>query len=158
MIIHIRFCTEGDALDAQIAKGQYGFWATHVEALLPDGDALRFDDYLQGWFPCRIEDKWISQMIVPITVTDKQHHNYFRFLGRQVGKPYDTRQLAGVRCHVEEHDGSRFSCGYLVYIALLRAKIIKSAPQKLVFVTARDVMIAIGAIVTLPAIEHRAPL
>ena len=45
--IILRFVNEDDELDAQIRRDQYGFWASHVEAIVPDSHdhhILRYDD------------------------------------------------------------------------------------------------------------------
>jgi len=153
--IRIRFAFEGDELDAQIQRGQYGFWASHCEAVMPDGAGIRYDDEVEGWYPTRAEDSWLRQLTVDIPATRVQAQKFYVFLGHQIGKPYDMRGLAGVQCHVEHHKQDRWSCAHLLYAALLAAGILRSAPRELFKVTVRDLMIAIGALVELPEPEER---
>jgi hypothetical protein len=151
--LQIRFCTEGDELDAVIAKTQYEFWATHCEVIFPDGQALRFDDDSDRWRLENAPDQWIRQVIVEIWVSDLSEQVFYEFLERQIGSAYDIRPYAGVRCDFDARDGKRWQCADLVYAAMLEAGIIKSNPRELQFLTPRDLLVVLGALVVLPPTE-----
>ena len=163
MTVIIRFCyapegnEEDDKLEAQIRNGQYGFWATHCEAVWPDRySALRYDDIAEGWYLTDEEDTWLRQTIVEIPCPEVQSREFYNFLGDQMGKPYDMRLVAGIPVHFENHKGDRWSCAHMLYAALIKAGLVRSAPREMVKVSVRDLMIVIGAITALPPIQERA--
>lgn len=154
MSIRIRFCTESDELDVAIAKGQYGYWATHCEALMPDGAALRYDDGMDGWQLSSEPDNWTHQVTVELPATKKQMRKYYRFLGYQLGKRYDMRGLSGITTHFEDHKHDRWSCAFLLLAALVEAGLVRRPPPLMCKVSVRDLMIILAATVELPAIEY----
>src|SRR5258707_1588809 len=91
-MIRIRFCTEGDDLDE-------------------DTD---------GWHLTRAEDRWIRRMTVEIClVSPRPAERFYGFLAEQIGKGYDIRPLAGVKCDLDAHTGRKWSCADMVHRALV---------------------------------------
>jgi hypothetical protein len=155
--IVIRFSTDGDRLDEKIAASQYEFWATHCEAIFPDGvGALRFDDAENEW---RLDTKpdmnWIKQTAVTLIVAHDTAYRFYKFLINQFGAGYDYRSLAGVRQLFADPHRLIWGCADLIYAALIEAGIVKSAPPGLAFMTPRDLLLVLGAIATIGGIEKR---
>jgi hypothetical protein len=138
-----------------IAKTQYEYWATHCEVIFPDGQALRVDDDSDRRRLENAPDQWIRQAIDEIWVSDLSEQEFYEFLERQIVSAYDIRPYAGVRCDFDARDGKRWQCADLVYAAMLEAGIIKSNPRELQFLTPRDLLLVLGALVVLPPTEAR---
>lgn len=147
--IHFRFATENDELDAQIAKGQQGFWASHVEAIMGgrNGMALRYDDAVDRWDWTGLRIEWQREMIGTLRVKNMQQRRFLGFLqAHVVGKPYDMRCLAGVQYKVGSHEYQKWNCSDFIYLGLVTADIVHQIPPDLWHITPRDLMLLIGAI------------
>jgi hypothetical protein len=68
---------------------------------------------------------------------------------------YDVRPYAGVRCDFDARDAKRWQCADLICAALLEAGIVKSNPRELQFLTPRNLLLVLGALVGLPPIDNR---
>lgn len=92
-MIRLRFVSHPGVFNWACRIAQYGFWATHCEALLPEGGRLGSwyteggvrvlsDNYDEGAF--------IKETFVTLKSTPEQEEIFFAFLDTQIGKPYDT--------------------------------------------------------------------
>jgi hypothetical protein len=90
-MITIRFVTCDDAVSNGIRKYEYGYWATHAEALMPDGTLL--GAHADGGVLARSHDydanKFTREEYVSIRATPEQTDSFHSFLRSQLGKPYD---------------------------------------------------------------------
>jgi hypothetical protein len=92
-MIRLRFVTSSDPVSAGIRAAEYGFWASHVEAVMPDGALLgahydggvqaRSADYDAINFPKRI---------VSIPAAPEMSDAFHSFLRLQLGKPTTSRR------------------------------------------------------------------
>ena len=157
--IILRFVNEDDELDAQIRRDQYGFWASHVEAIVPDSHdhhILRYDDREKRWGWIEGEDDWHEECVVEIPVTDEQQSDFYWFLNMEVqGKRYDMRAIAGVQYDLASHKRDRWNCSDPIYWALVTAQVFKTLAPGLWYVTARDIMLALSAVMPIPPIRTR---
>lgn len=95
-MIRIRFVGGNDIVAAGIRAASYGHWATHAEAVLPDGSLLgahydggvliRPAGYDKGQYRC--------DQIVTIPVDDATTQVFHAWLHSQLGKPYDIEAIA----------------------------------------------------------------
>jgi len=94
--IVIRFASHPGIFNALCRFAQYRFWATHCEAVLPDGRRLG------SWFhrggvrilpPDYDDGLFTRELFVTLKATDEQEKAFYDFLYAQVGKPYDWRSI-----------------------------------------------------------------
>jgi hypothetical protein len=95
-MITVRFVAHPGPFTWAVQLAQYGFWASHCEAVLPDGRRLG------SWFltngvvirPANYDaGDFNRDMRIDITTTPAQETAYYDFLYGQIGKPYDWRAL-----------------------------------------------------------------
>ena len=148
MTVILRFVTCHDLVSSAIRGGEMGFWASHVEALMPDNTLLgahyvggvqsRPRDYDQG--------QWTKDLYVTIPCTDKEALRFESFLRSQIGKPYDTVAIGEMALGAltgEAPDWTQspaWICSALQTAALLSAGIIYAAPTTVRLATPRDVL------------------
>jgi hypothetical protein len=120
-VITVRF-VEGETLVTEaIVLAEYGFWAAHVEAVMPDGTVL--GAYADGGVQIRPRDydksKFQRELLVNIDVEDVVTDRFYAFLRKQLGKPYDVEAiLAFVSGRDWQRDDSWF-CSELQAAALV---------------------------------------
>ena len=147
-MITIRFVQHPGPFTWACEFAQYGFWATHCEAVLPDGTRL------SSWFHqggvCILPSDYDSgafnrQQFVRIKSTEAQESAFYAFLHAQVGKPYDWRAIISFYSKMRGRDWqSRDSwfCSEIVAAALAGCGIL---PQCMAVqfskVTPRDLML-----------------
>src|SRR3954467_6522501 len=91
-MITLRFVSHPGPFDLLVKAAQLGYWATHIDALLPDGRFIssRFWDGVQ----IRPEDydagKFTREQWIRIVTTKDEETRFYDFLNGQVGKPYDA--------------------------------------------------------------------
>ena len=90
--VSLRWVTHSGFTSNVIRHFEYGFWATHVEALLGDGTVI--GAYIDlGQVARRPADydaaDWAQQLIVEMPFTADQEQLAVQFLNAQLGKPYD---------------------------------------------------------------------
>lgn len=92
-------------------------WATHVEAVMPDGDYLgaHIDLGVRSRSPSYDQD-WTKQLFVQLECDDVPQ--FVRFLNGKVGEPYDTRGILGFVLHGDMHMPMHAICSALQTLAL----------------------------------------
>jgi|ERR1700730_12168728 len=97
-LITIRFVGGNDLISRGIRLVEYGFWATHVETLMPDGTLL--GAHASGGVQARPKDydkgKFSKELFLPIPATPQQTDAFHTFLRTQIGKPYDFEAIVGI--------------------------------------------------------------
>ncbi len=91
-MITLRFVSHPGPFDLLVKAAQLGYWASHVDALMPDGNfissrftdgvQIRPRDYDKNQFT---RDQWFN-----IISTKEEEAKFYDFLKAQVGKPYDS--------------------------------------------------------------------
>lgn len=94
-MIQLRFVDGRDAIADAIRNAEYGFWAIHTEALMPDGALL--GAHLDGGVQARPRDydkgQYTRDLIVEIPVADAMAEKFHAFLRSQLRKPYDREAI-----------------------------------------------------------------
>jgi len=154
-MITIRFVTtQGDVVSDGIRKFEFGFWATHVEALMPDGTLLgahasggvmaRDHDYDKGQFT--------REMYVSIPATPEQTDSFHTFMRSQVGKPYDFYAIAGLALGRNWQSSEAWICSELVAAALCHCGVFPPhLATEFNHVTPRDVLLILSSRLDLAA-------
>lgn len=120
-MITIRFVTTaGDPVSEGIRRFEYGFWATHVEALMPDGTLL--GAHAEGGVQARPRDydkgKFSQEMFLSIPATPAETESFHQFMREQVGKPYDFLGIAGLALARDWQNPDAWFCSELVAAGL----------------------------------------
>jgi len=94
-MIRIRFVGGNDLISRGISAAEYGFWAIHTEAVMPDGTLLgaHYQDGVQARPADYDKGKFTRDLIVPIPVDDATADKFHAFLRSQIGKPYDIEAI-----------------------------------------------------------------
>jgi hypothetical protein len=119
-MITIRWVTCNDKISFGIRKFEYGFWASHAEALMPDGTLL--GAHIDGGVQARDHDydkgKFTREMYVSIPTDPAVTDAFHAFLRKQVGKPYDSLAIAGLALQRDWQEPDSWFCSELVGAAL----------------------------------------
>lgn len=90
-MITLRFVTCHDPVSDTIRRAEMGFWASHVEALMPDGALL--GAHYDGGVEARPRDydkgQWSKELYVRVPCDPAAVQAFEDFLIAQIGKPYD---------------------------------------------------------------------
>lgn len=116
----LRFVTTGSLVSDAIRKFEYGFWASHVEALMPDGTLL--GAHVDGGVVARPRDydkgEFTRELFVDIWMVEAQERSFFDFLRLQLGKPYDVTAIAGIVAQRDWQEPDSWFCSELQAAAL----------------------------------------
>src|ERR1700674_4415065 len=116
-MIHLRFVTAAwrDLASDAVLIGAHDGWATHVEALMPNGRLL--GALLEGGVQSRPMDydkgTATRELYVPLqNVPGEDKFN--DFLNAQIGKPYDKLGIVGFVFGRDWHAGDSWFCSELM--------------------------------------------
>lgn len=119
-MITLRFVTCDDAISAGIRAAEYGFWASHVEAMMPDGTLL--GAHVNGGVLARVHDydraKFTREQYVQIPTEPGVADAFHAFLRSQLGKPYDIAAIMGFLLERDWQNPNAWFCSELVAAAL----------------------------------------
>lgn len=91
MSIKLRFSTTGSGVSRIISHFEDGFWATHVDAVMPDGNLL--GAHAAGGVRSRSPDYDVKTVtrseFIELAASGEVEAKFFAFLTDQIGKPYD---------------------------------------------------------------------
>lgn len=94
-MITIRFVTGADIVSDGIRKFEFGYWATHAEAVMPDGTLL--GAHAKGGVMARQHDydngQFTRELYVSMPATAAETDAFHAFLRAQLGKPYDFKAI-----------------------------------------------------------------
>jgi hypothetical protein len=119
-VIRIRFVTDGDPVSAGIRAAEYGFWASHTEAVMPDGTLLgaHYDGGVQARAAEYDKDSFSQEMIVSIPAEPAMTDAFHSFLRAQLGKPYDVEAIVAFVARRDWQDPNKWFCSELQAAAL----------------------------------------
>lgn len=105
---------------------QYGFWASHIDAVLPDGSLLgarffggvqiRPRDYDHGNF--------LREEYIEFRANAEQTAAFYNFLQLQIGKPFDSLAIAAFVSERNWRDPRKWFCSELFGSGLVPAGIL----------------------------------
>ncbi|HLH94988.1 MAG TPA: hypothetical protein VKW08_07710 [Xanthobacteraceae bacterium] len=118
--ITLRFVTGADVVSAGIRVGEYGYWATHVEAVMPDGTYLgaHFDGGVQARSPDYDKSSFTREQFIRLPCNAAQSESFNRFLQAQIGKPYDIEAIAALVAGRDWRSPDSWFCSELQAAAL----------------------------------------
>jgi hypothetical protein len=119
-MIRIRFVDGTDIAAAGIRAAEYGFWAIHAEAVMPDGTLLGAH-YNGGVLarPAGYDKGTCSKDLIAELPADQAMTDKFRaFLRAQLGKPYDIEAIAAFVADRDWREPGSWFCSELQAAAL----------------------------------------
>lgn len=165
-MIGIRFVTGNDWISNAIRFGERDGWATHAEAVMPDGSLL--GAHLDGGVQIRPAgyDKatMTRELIVPIelgldlvtlpapllTQQVERSDKFYAFLRAQVGKPYDITALAGLAFNRDWHRADSWFCSELMAAALEESGYCPRLASLDSHISPRDLLLCLSFAVPIP--------
>lgn len=146
--IRLRFVGGTSLVSDIIRKFEDGFWATHVEAVLLDGQhvlgaylglgvAIRPLGYDAGQFD--------REEFVDLPATQEQFDQFWAFLHAQVGKPYDDKAVLGIAMQRDWQSPDSWFCAEIDASALCKCGIFPAhLATSLNHVTPRDLLLIVS--------------
>ncbi|WP_315792213.1 hypothetical protein [Bradyrhizobium sp. SZCCHNRI1002] len=153
-MITIRFVTSDSAVSFGIRYFSYGFWASHVEAKMPDGSLL--GAHLSGGVMARAADydkgEFSRELYVSLMASDDEADKFHAFLRSQLGRPYDTEAIAAFVARRDWKKTDSWFCSELIAAALCQCGFFPDhLATDLNHVTPRDVLLMLSSRLTIPA-------
>lgn len=152
-MIRLRFVSGNDFVSAAIRAGEYGFWSSHVEAVMPDGMLLgaHADGGVQERAP-GYDRAWLTrQLIVPLPSVPPQDDAFHAFLRAQRGKPYDMTAIAALIAERDWQEPDSWFCSELIAAGLMAcgwfASSLAATANK---ITPRDLLLIVSGRVAIP--------
>lgn len=153
MAIKIRFVTGNDVISMLVLKGERDGWATHVEAVLPDGSLL--GAHLQGGVAIRPagydKDVTTRELIVEIPVPQAEEQIFYDFLHSQVGKPYDLTGVIGLAVGRNWREPDSWFCSELIAAGLEHAKVFNTLSSSFDHISPRDALLMLSCMMPIAA-------
>jgi hypothetical protein len=120
-MIRLRFVTANDPVSAGIRAAEYGFWASHTEAVMPDGTLLgaHYDGGVQARPADYDKDQFSREMIVSIPAAPAMTDAFHSFLRAQLGKPYDVQAIIAFITERDWQQPDSWFCSELQAAALV---------------------------------------
>lgn len=144
--IYIRFVTCNDAVSAGIRCGEYGFWASHAEAVMPDGTLLgaHYDGGVQARAAGYDKAKMVHEQVVSLDVTPAQQSLFLSFLRSQIGKPYDIEAIAALVAQRDWREPDSWFCSELQAAALEACGYLPKLAADVSKITPRDLLLIVS--------------
>lgn len=143
-MVALRFVSHPGPFDWACRLAQYWFWASHVDAVMPDGSYIsaRFDDGVQRRQADYDAGGFSKQLVVPLSLSEAQESALIAFLIDQIGKPYDWTGIAGFYSTRDWQEDDSWFCSELIAAGLAASGVF---PQQMAVkfsrITPRDLML-----------------
>jgi len=146
-MIRLRFVDGMDAVAAGIRAAEYGFWAIHTEALMPDGTLL--GAHWQGGVQARPHDydkgEFTKELYVSIPAGPAMTDSFHSFLRAQLGKPYDVEAIAAFVAGRDWQQPDAWFCSELQAAALAHCGWFANAlAEQFNKITPRDLLLIVS--------------
>ena len=150
-MITLRYVTDNDVISASIRTFEYGYWASHVEALMIDGTLL--GAHADGGVQARLHDydkgQFSKELYVVLPTTQAMDDKFYQFLKDQIGKPYDMRAIAALILDRDWREPSAWFCSELIMAALEYCSWIPKLADDVTHITPRDSLLIVSSHVAL---------
>lgn len=147
-MITIRFVSHPGIFNWGTRVFQSGFWADHVDAVLPDGRMLGAHFKGVQILPADYDagpGQLARELRVDLKTTAEREERFFAFLMAQVGKPYDFKALVAFAFARDWRRQDSWICSELQAAALEACGIFPNPmPIEVNKVTLRDLCMAVG--------------
>ena len=146
-MITLRFVSHPGLFNWAASIAQYGFWGTHVEAVMPDGRYLgAISDGVKARDPSYDKGRFSKEIFLDVRTTADQEEIFYAFVESQIGKPYDLWAILAY--FYPSRDWQSFDawyCSELLATGLAECGILpKEMAVKFSRVTPRDLLLLIS--------------
>ena len=150
----LRFVTSNDFISAAIRAGEYGFWASHAEAVMPDATYLgaHIDGGVKARPPGYDAKAMRRELFVTLPATGEQDAAFYVFLRGQVGKPYDMEAIAALVAERDWRAPDSWFCSELQAAALEACGQLPKLAADVAKITPRDLLLILSGRVAIPEI------
>lgn len=151
-MINIRFCTGNGPISAAIRAAEYGFWASHAEAVMPDGNIIgaHADGGVLEREPGYDEGSNTMELYISLECTEEQERQFCEFMHSQLGKPYDKLAIAAFMLGRDWRTHESWFCSELVAAALEHCGWLPPLCVEVNHVSPRDLILLLSARVNIP--------
>lgn len=153
-MITLRFVTCNDPISAGIRAAEYGFWASHVEAVMPDGTLLgaHYDGGVEARAANYDLGEYSKDLHVALPADDAMTDAFHVFLKSQIGKPYDVEAIMAFVMRRDWQAPDSWFCSELQAAALVHCGWFAS-PLATEFnhITPRDLLLIVSGRVAIAA-------
>lgn len=156
MPVSMRWVTHAGFVSNAIRRVEYGFWATHVEAVMGDGTVIGayIDLSKVARRPADYDAAdWVQQLIVPMPFTAEQERLFRQFLDAQIGKPYDDFGLGSFVVARDWRSPDHWWCSDLQTAACERSRWIEQLATDIT--TPRDLLLVVSGKIPIGAPQVR---
>lgn len=95
------------------------FWATHVEAVMPDGKYIgAYHEGVGIRDPGYDDSTWSHQLFLDLPCTEAQQRAHEAYLRKRIGTPYDWMSIVGFVAHMDFHSTHHLICSALAHMSL----------------------------------------
>ena len=147
-MIVIRFVQYDDLAGIAISAMSYGHWATHVDAVMPDGDWV--GAHVVGGVTRHKPDydraSRVQQKFVALPCDDWTAAKFYNFIEAQIGKPYDLTAIAGFVAHRDWSNDAHWFCSELPAKGLIVCSMLAPVAARLSKITPRDLILILSGI------------
>lgn len=146
-MITLRFVSHTGIVNRAFTVAQYGFWATHVEAVMMDGRYLgAISDGVKARSPDYDAGTVKRGLFLEVKCTADQEEIFYAFIESQIGKPYDMWAILAY--FYPSRDWQSFDawyCSELLATGLAECGILpKEMAVKFSRVTPRDLLLLVS--------------
>lgn len=147
-MIRLRFVTgDRSAISRAIQFAQYGFWCSHVEAVMPEGTLL--GAHADGGVQNRAVDydarEWTRQEFVDLPADAEQTDGFYCLMRAEIGKPYDLTAIAAFVARRSWQEPDSWFCSELVMAMLEKIGVVTVVPTEVNHLTPRDCRLIVAA-------------
>jgi len=148
----IRFVTGNDWMSRLIRIGERDGWATHTEAVMPDGKLLgaHYDGGVLVRPAGYDKGSTTRELVVDLPSSSGTDRVFYDFLKGQVGKPYNLKGIFGLEFGTDWRDKGSWFCSELMAAALEHSGRVHPLASINNHISPRDLLLALSAVVKVP--------
>ncbi len=143
--IVVRFVAGTGAASAMISRATFGFWASHADAVLPDGRKIGAEfDGVQARAADYDKGQITKELVLELKVPTQTARRFYAFLESQIGKPYDFGAIGAFVANRDWPTPDSWFCSELIAAALLECGYLRPLAASANKITPRDLVLILS--------------
>lgn len=144
-MIKVRFVSGLGAVSALISRHTYGFWASHADAIMPDGRKIGAEfDGVQARAADYDKGAITKELVLELKCDAATSKKFYSFLESQIGKPYDFSAVAAFAAVRDWQKPDAWFCSELIAAALLECGYLRPLAASTNKITPRDLVLILS--------------